>query len=223
MAPMTLFALPKYEPGKVSWAASVEGDVLVQHLKNYDVAGRTKDQPAFATAVQGVVTAGYLRISATGIVRDLNFVVRNVPGFIPFQTLPSTAKTELEFFAALAADYHFAGAHLTPGISGGIQAPSTFTSEFTDGTIQGSRTIVVRSQGDQAILPYGKGRTPIVQSRLSVRWDISTFLAAVVWAQLIYDNNATLVVRDPVEGTASLRVFQSPTRLGFGAALQARF
>jgi hypothetical protein len=223
MAPMSLFALPKYEPGKVSWAASIEGDVLMQHLKNYDQAGKTKDQAAFATAIQGVLTAGYLRVSATGIVRDLNFVVRNVPGFIPFQTLPSTAKTDLELFAALAADYHIAGAHLTPGISGGFQLPSTFTSEFTDGAIQGSRTIVVRSQGDQAILPYGKGRTAIVQGRLSLRWDISTFLAMVGWMQLVYDNNATLVVRDPVEGTASLRVFQSPTRLGFGAALQARF
>lgn len=223
MAPMTLFALPKYEPGKIAWAASVEGDVLVQHLKNYDVAGKTKDQPAFATAIQGTMTAGYLRLSATGIVRDLNFVVRNVPGFIPFQTIPQTAKTDVEFFGALAADYHIAPAHLTPGLAGGVQLPSTFSSEFTDGAIQGSRTIVVRSQGDQAILPYGKGRSPIVQGRLSLRWDLSTFLAMVGWMQIVYDNNATLVVRDPVEGTASLRVFQSPTRLGFGAALQARF
>ena len=55
-------------------------------LKNYDRAGATKDQPAYATAIQGVLNAGYLRLSATGILRDLNYVVRNVPGFIPRPT-----------------------------------------------------------------------------------------------------------------------------------------
>ena len=62
-----------------------------------------------------------------------------------------------------------------------------------------------------------------MQARASLRWDLSTILSAVVWAQIVYDNNATLVVRDPNEGTASLRVFQSPTRFGLAMALQARF
>jgi hypothetical protein len=44
-----------------------------------------------------------------------------------------------------------------------------------------------------------------------------------VWLQFVRDNNATLVARDPVEGTASLRSFQSPNRLGIGVNLQARF
>ena len=47
--------------------------------------------------------------------------------------------------------------------------------------------------------------------------------ALVGWVQFIRDNNGTLVVRDPTEGTASLRVFQSPNRLGAAVAVQARF
>lgn len=223
MAPMTLFALPKYDPDKISWSASFEGNVLDQHLKNYDRAGSVKDQAAYALALQGVVNAGYLRVSVTGILRDLNYVVRNVPGFIPFQTLPSTAKSDPELFGALAADYHIKAAHLTPGIGGGVQLPTTFKSEFTDGGVTGSRTIVVRTQGDESILPFGKDRAPVIQARASVKWDIAEMLSAVLWAQIVYDNNGTLVVRDPTEGTASLRVFQSPTRFGLGTALQARF
>ncbi len=223
LAPMILFALPKYQPDKVSWSGSVEGTVLDQHLKNYDRAGATKDQAAWASAIQGVVNAGYLRVSATGILRDLNYVVRNVPGFIPFQTVPTAAKTDFEFFGALSADYYLKGARLTPGIGGGVQLPSTFKSEFTDGGVSGSRVIVVRQQGDESILPFGKDRSPIFQGRLNVRWDIAEMLSAVLWTQLVYDNNATLVVRDPTEGTASLRVFQSPLRWGLGTALQARF
>lgn len=221
--PLILFKPEKYDPNQFAWSVSAEGDVLQQHLKDFDVAGATKDQTAIAGAVQGVVKAGYLRVSATGIYRNLNFVVRNVPGFIPFETLPQSAKTDPELFGALAADYHIAAAHLTPGIGGGIQLPATFRSEFSDGGIPAQRSIVVRQQGDESILPYNKERTPIMQARLALRWDISEIFAVVGWVQFIRDNNGTLVVRDPTEGTASLRVFQSPNRLGAAVAVQARF
>lgn len=221
--PLILFKPEKYDPNQFAWSLSAEGSVLQQHLKSFDAAGATEDQSAVAGAVQGVVRAGYLRFSATGIYRNLNFVVRNVPGFIPFETLPSSAKTDPELFGAIAADYHIAAARLTPGIGGGLQLPATFNSEFSDGGIPAQRVIVVRQQGDESILPYNKGRTPVMQARLAVRWDISDMFALVGWMQFIRDNNGTLVVRDPTEGTASLRVFQSPNRLGAAVAVQARF
>jgi hypothetical protein len=223
MAPMILFAPEKYDAGQRAWSVSAEGDLLEQHLKDFDKSGNVKDQPAYAAALQGVVRAGYLRLSATGIYRNLNYVVRNVPGFIPFETLPNNAKTDAELFGALAADYYLDKLRLTPGIAGGVQLPSTFKSEFTDGGVPASRTIVVRAQGDESILPYDASRTPIVQLRASLRWDLAEFLWAVVWIQYVRDNNGTLVVTDPNEGTASLRVFQSPDRLGLAASLQARF
>lgn len=221
--PLILFKPEKYDPNQFAWSVSAEADVLQQHLKDFDVAGATKDQTAIGGAVQGVVKAGYLRVSVTGLYKNLNFVVRNVPGFIPFETLPQSAKTDPELFGALAADYHIASAHLTPGIGGGIQMPATFRSEFSDGGIPAQRAIVVRQQGDESILPYNKDRTPIMQARLALRWDISDIFAVVGWVQFIRDNNGTLVVRDPTEGTASLRVFQSPNRLGAAVAVQARF
>lgn len=221
--PLILFKPEKYDPDQFAWSISAEIDALQQQLKDFDVAGATKDQTALGGAVQGVIRAGYLRVSATGIYRNLNFVVRNVPGFIPFETLPQSAKTDPELFGALAADYHIASAHLTPGIGGGFQLPATFRSEFSDGGIPAQRVIVVRQQGDESILPYNKDRTPVMQARLALRWDLSDMFAFVGWVQFIRDNNGTLVVRDPTEGTASLRVFQSPNRLGAAVAVQARF
>jgi hypothetical protein len=223
-SPMTLFALPNYKPDITKWSLSVEGDVMGQHLKNYDVEGKTKDEPGYAVAAQGVLETGYFRASLTGLVRNLEFVVRNVPGFIPFQSMPAQAKTDPELLIAAAADYHFPKAHLTPGIGGGVQMPSTFKSDIdVTGLGASTRTTVVRSQGDESILPFGQDRRPIIQARASLRWDLSNILSAVVWAQLIYDNNATLVVTDPNEGTASLRVFQDPWRLGLALSLQARY
>lgn len=221
--PLVLFKTEEYDPNQFAWSLSGELSALQQHLKDFDAPGAIRDQTALAGAVQGVVRAGYLRFSATGIYRNLNFVVRNVPGFIPFETLPASAKTDPELFGALAADYHIASARLTPGIGGGFQLPATFRSEFSDGGVAAQRVIVVRQQGDESILPYNKNRTPIMQARASIRWDLSEMFAVVGWVQLIRDNNGTLVVRDPTEGTASLRVYQSPNRLGAAAAVQARF
>ncbi|MFO0667125.1 MAG: hypothetical protein U0174_24445 [Polyangiaceae bacterium] len=222
-SPMIMFRPEKYNPDQVAWSVSAEGSVLQQQLKDFDASGATKQESAIAAALQGVVKAGYLRASLTGIYRNLQFVVRNVPGFIPFETLPKNSSSDPELFGSAAVDYHFPGAHLTPGIAAGFQLPATFRSDFTEGGVPASRTIVVRSQGNESILPYNFDRSVILQMRGSVRWDLSDILGIVGWVQFVRDNNGTLVVRDPKEGTASLRVFQSPNRLGLGVAVQARF
>jgi hypothetical protein len=222
-SPMIIFAPTEYKPNDVAWSVSAEATVLEQHLKSYQTLGATQNQSAYAGALQGVVKAGYARFSVTGIVRNLNYVVRNVPGFIPFETLPQNVKTDPEMFGSIAADYYFKNVRLMPQISGGVQLPSTFKSEFTEGAVPASRTVVVRQQGDESILPFDKNRSPILQARASVRWTLSEILAMMAWVQVVRDNNGTRIVRDPTEGTASLRVFQSPTHLGMGVSLQARF
>ncbi len=223
MAPMIMFKPETYRPDEVAWSVSGEVDVLGQHLKNFDVSGQMTDQSAYAAALQAVARVGYWRLSATGIARDLNYVVRNVPGFIPFETMPKDAQMDPEIFGALTAGYYFPSLRLTPSLGGGVQLPSDFRSQFTDGGVPASRTVVIRSQGNESILPYDAQRTPIVQARLSLRWDISPILSAVGWIQYIHDNNGTLIVEDPTEGTASLRVFQSPDQLGAAISLQARY
>ncbi len=60
---------------------------------------------------------------------------------------------------------------------------------------------MVRQQGNLAILPVNQGAVPIFQARISLKWDISRILSAIVWVQYINDNNATFVEQDPTEGT----------------------
>jgi hypothetical protein len=223
MAPMILFAPERYSAHEVAWSVSAEADVLNQHLKDFDVVGGTTNQAAWAGALQAVIKYGYARFSLTGITRDLNYVVRNVPGFVPFESLPQDSKSQPEIFGSLAATYHFPDQHLTPGLAGGVQLPSTFESTFTEGGVPASRTIVVRTQGDESILPYDQGRLPIFQGRVSLRWDLSRIMSATAWIQYVRDPNGTLVVVDPAEGTASLRVPQPADRLGAALNLQARF
>ena len=125
---------------------------------------------------------------------------------------------------ALAGDYHFGGPRLTLGAGAGLQFPATFKTNSVDqsGATIG-RTVVVRQQGDNAILPVDADAVPILQARLSLKWDISKILSALVWMQYTLDNNGTFVERDPNEGTVALREFVSPSFLGLGTSVQARF
>jgi len=222
--PQQIFRPEMYEEGKFTWSFSAEGNALFQNLKDFDVTGATKIQSAMAGALQGNIKASYFRASVTGILRDLPYVLRNQPSFIPFQTVPEAAETNPELFFAAAADYYFAKPRLTPGIGAGLQLPATFSTTSADSSSAPiSRTVVVREQGNIAILPLNAEAAPILQARASLRWDISPILAAIVWAQYVRDNNGTFVERDPSEGTVALRTFVSPDFLGFGSAVQARF
>jgi hypothetical protein len=222
--PMVIFAPEVYFPDKTTWLVSAEFTNLFQKLKDFDNTGATKIQPARAAAIQAQIKSGYARASLTGIYRDLPFVLRNQPSFIPFETLPKAATTTNEIFVAGAFDYYLRSVRLTPGIGAGVQFPATFKSTTVDSASEPiDRTVVVRQQGDIAILPVGKGAVPVVEARVSLKWDLSDILSAVVWVQYKRDNNSTFVERDPSEGTVSLRTFVDPDFLGLGTSVQARF
>lgn len=222
-APMRMFEPEKYTPGALAWSIAVEASQLHQRLKDFDRPGALDIQLARAAAVQANVKFGYLRTSLSAIYRDLPFVLRNQPSFIPFQTIPDDAKTEDEMFFAVATDYYIESLRLTPGVGAGLQVPATFKSESVDLFGQDtSRTIVVRDQGNLAFLPAGEERVPILQARASLKYDLSPMMSAVTWLQYRRDNNATRLELDP-SGTVLLRRFISPDFLGYGVAVQARF
>ncbi|WP_437275523.1 hypothetical protein WME90_30300 [Sorangium sp. So ce375] len=224
--PQILFNAESYTPGKTTWAVILEASNLFQNLKDFDSAGATTRQPARAAALQAVVKSGYARASVTGMFRDLPFVLRNQPSFIPFQSIPETggSSTDDEMFIALAADYYIASARLTPGIGAGLQLPASFgTMSFDIMSAPIARTVVVREQGSVSILPYDTSAVPIFQARVSLKWDISTILSAVAWVQYVRDNNGTFMERDPSDGTVALRTFVNPDFFGLGTSAQARF
>ena len=222
--PQLIFKPETYVPGKTTWSVALEGSNLFQNLKDFDEAGATTVQSARAAAIQANMKSGFVRASLTGIFRDLPFVLRNQPSFIPFQSIPKDATTSNELFFAAAADYFIEAAHLTPGLGAGLQLPASFKTTSTDqSSAPIERTVVVREQGNIAILPVNAKAVPIFQARVSLKWDISKILSAIAWAQFVHDNNGTFVERDPNEGTLALRTFVSPDFVGFGTSVQARF
>ena len=219
--PFALAAPEEYVPGKLSWALSVEGAWLEQHLEDPDAFGSTLLQPAPAAALQLRVKYGYNRIVLTGFFRSLEFLLRNVPSFVPRQGIPPEAEVEPDLFGAIAFDRHFPRTHLTPGFIVGVQLPATFTSISPTGSLGASRTLVIREEGDVDILPVGDDAVPIVGARANLRWDLSELLAGNLFVQYVHDANATRLVADPSSGTR--RIYSRQDQLGAGLTVQARY
>lgn len=221
-APFVAFAPETFTPGTVQYALSAEVTATAQNLADINFPGRTAIQPGFAGALQGRLKAGYFGASLTGLFRDVPFLLRDVPSFIPFQTLPSDAVVQPELFFAAQVDYTLARLHMTPSLIVGVQMPATFSSTVREGSLLSSRTLVIRRAGNFSILPPGEDRVPIISTRASLRWDLSTIMAGIFWVQYVLDQNSTLLQVD-ASGTRQVRVFQSPNQLGFGITAQARF
>lgn len=221
-SPFVAFAPETYASSGVQWAVSAEGVVLRQNLAAIDTPGRTEEQTGLAAALQARLRAGYFSVGLTGLYRTVPFLLRDVPSFIPFQTIPTEATVNGELFVAAETSYAITAAHLVPSLIVGMQLPATFSSTVREGSLESLRTLVIRRAGNFSILPPGEGATPIVSARLSLRWDLSRILAGVAWAQYVLDENSTLLQVDS-SGTRQVRIFQNAHQLGFGLTVQARF
>ena len=220
--PMALFRRETYTPGELSYLLSLEGTAINQHLADIERIGQTTFQPGFAGAFQARLKYGYLGVGFTTLYRDVPFLLRNVPSFIPFYAIPREATVTPELFFAANIDYRFNALNLMPSLIVGMQLPASFSTSVTEGSLLSQRTLVIRRAGNFSILPPGESALPIISARLTMRWDLSTIFATLLWLQYVYDPNGTLLEVD-ASGTRQVRTFQEPSQLGFGLTAQARF
>ena len=218
-----------YGPG-FSWSVSAEFASLYQTLSDPDKFGSTKVQNGKAAYFDIRTKFDFFRVNFSMVYRDLEFVLFNVPSFVPFEALPSkNVDIKPDIYGALQFDYHFPKQHLTPGFVFGFQRPASVTANLSaeavgsnpPSSLDGRRTVVVRRQGSFDILPENAQPTMIYAFKALLRWDLSDILTVI--GEFIYavDNNSTLLKDDP-SGIAR-RVFQKPERLGGNLLVQARF
>jgi len=218
-----------YGPG-FSWSVAAEFTSLYQTLSDPERFGSTKLQNAKAAYFDIRTKFDFFRVNFSVVYRDLEFVLFNVPSYVPFEALPTrNVQVNPDIFGALAIDYHFPKLHLTPGFVFGFQRPGSFTANLATnavgtnppGTLDGRRTVVVRRQGSFDVLPENAQPTMIYAFKALLRWDLSDILTVIGEFIFAVDNNSTILKDDP-SGIAR-RVFQIPERLGANILVQARF
>jgi hypothetical protein len=207
-----------YVEKQFSWSVSGEFNYLWQRLENIEEYGATKLQPAYAGALQARFKYGFFRAQVVGLMRNLEYILQNVPSLDPFVALPETGtRTTPEYFVAGTFDYYFAKAHLMPFITGGIQFPATFE------TTSPKSVQVVRDAVRRDRLPTGYDATPVYQLRVGVQWDLSEIFALLGNIQYVRDENLTRLTIDPSGERQTDREFENPNAFGFTILARARF
>ena len=223
-------------PGGVTWLVSSEFTALAQTLQNGDKPASTTRQPAMAGDLNARAKIGFSRLRLDVSYRTLEFILVNVPSFVPFVDFPQTVKTNPNLFFATGADYRIDSIATTLGLTLGVDLPATYKASSlgalsgnnpTPG-LQGAATVVVRSEGDFDILPIGKDRAPVVAAKLESLIELGQFLTLRGQAFYARDENRSRLVRVCPDGQncqeAPLeRQFKNPDQLGFNFTLSARF
>jgi len=236
--PARFFRMEKYEAGKLSFALSSEFSRVTNLLEDPDNFGGIRELNGMATDLNFRMKYGYFRMHIDAMFRDLGFILKDVPGFVPFQTFSDKQTTAPEFFAALGVDYHFPKAYLTLGLKAGIQFPASVrgnlpaevTGSVPLGSLKGEQLVLIREEGDFVLLPVvdENGNKveiyPVLSAKANFKWQMSQFLALIGEILFSVDQNSTRLEKDQVDGTVTYtRRFLSPIQFGFNLMMQARF
>ena len=209
-------------------------------LQDADNPQSTKNQIAQAADLNVRIKYNHSRIRMDAAFRSLEFVLLNVPSFVPYQDFPNAAQVEPDLLVAFGADHNFAHLGLTVGATFGIDKPATFTpprgqslppevggttcNDPTNMLCQSS-TVVVRNEGDFSILPPGQSAVAITALKFSAREDFNEAFATILDVYWVHDENRTILVAgNPADPTSlAHRSFIEPNQVGFNLTLQARF
>jgi hypothetical protein len=210
-----------------SYQISLEGTYVGQVLEDPEKYGTTKIQWGYAGALSAKIKWNYLRAHLTTFLRSVEFILLNVPSFVPYQALSPQVDAKPEVFLATGADYYFKRRRLTVGaMVGSVVVPARVETELRADTgaqpaYLGKRTLVIRDEGDFSILKSGDTPDPIFAAKITVRWDLSKLFTLMGVGLLQYDSNFTNLTT-LANGTAQLTT-EEPWRVGAMVFAQARY
>src|SRR5262249_13488227 len=231
---------PEEYPGGLAWLVMAEATLVAQTLQDADHPQSTKTQQATAADMNVRIKWNHTRVRMDAAFRSLEFVLLNVPSFVPYQDFPAQAQVAPDLLVAIGADQNFAHLGLTVGATFGIDKPATFTpprgqplppeiggttcSDPSNPLCQTS-TVVVRNEGDFSILPPGKDALPLYALKVTAREDFNEVFPTILDVYYVRDDNRTILVGGNPADPTSLphRDFIEPNQIGFNLTLQARF
>jgi hypothetical protein len=206
-----------FESGSFAFGGEIAA--LVQRVRDFERPGRTTLSPARAGALFGAARLGAFEPSVALLVRDPEFIMRNVPGVFPGQSTPQATQRELE--RTLLVSSAFAPTELVRiDVSFGLRFPAAIMSAALDRLGQPTgATLVLNDPGDVAPLPAGTVPVPVLDVRTALEVRLSALLSSVIWFQCRRDYNRTKLVVEA--GEVTTLGFATPDRFGYGLAARA--
>ncbi|MCB9727732.1 MAG: hypothetical protein H6744_11130 [Deltaproteobacteria bacterium] len=216
---------PSYE-GHLAWAVSGEGTLRVQDLADSSRPNSTALEWSWASHLGFQLRVGNTRLHVEQRNRSLTYIVADVPGLIPYSTLPDGAETFPEMQALVSVDHRLGD--FTLALTGGVRMPATYRGPSVEGSgtdpaSAGVRTVVVSDAdaGGWYILPEGDDAVPVWWAELGFKWAPAKEFALLADILFGRDQNRTQVERD--SAGHALRVYTEPNVLSLNLVGQFLF
>lgn len=216
-----------YKPG-FGFSVALEANLLGQNLEDPDRLGSERLVTAFAAGLVGQVKMDELTIRLDAFIQSADFLLFDVPGFVPFQATPNAASTTPEFFGAVTGEYAVTP-YFRPSLALGVKQAATYTGPTPidagpqAGVVPGEvRTQIIVDNRTRVILPSDSSATPIIGLflRLPLFLSESTVLAGEVRYEL--NDNQVRFAQDTERGE-NVFFFDDPNRLSLAFVLQSRW
>jgi hypothetical protein len=228
-APENYDLFKPYKPG-VGWYASLEGTVLTQNLEDADAFASEKLVPAVAAGLVGSYKHDELTVRFDGFYQSADFILFDVPGFVPFQATPGVASTTGELFAAVSASYWLEGLNMNPVVSVGVKVPATYQGKVLEGqggNVGGAqpgdvRTQIIVDNRTRVVLPPDTDATPIIGMMLKLPLYLSSSTAVSFESRVEINDNQPRLGQDNERGEITY-LFDEPLRLSLALVLQSRW
>ncbi|MCK6545152.1 hypothetical protein L6R52_04735 [Myxococcota bacterium] len=226
--PVDYLLYQEYRPG-TGYSIALEGTVLGQNLEDPDQFASEKIVPAMNAGLVAVAKLEETTLRLDAFFQSVDFLLFNVPGFVPFQGIPAGATTTPEFFLSGTVEYALPEWKLRPSLSLGIKVPATYQGVVPEeqGNIGGATTGEVRTQVivdevTRIVLPPGTSATPIIGAVLKVPLALSRSTAIAFESRFELNDNQPRIAQDNELGEVTYQ-FDSPARLSLGLVLQSRW
>lgn len=227
--PVDYLLFQPYRPGK-GFSIAIEGSLLSQNLEDPDRAASEKLVPAVSAGLVTTAKLEELTLRLDAFFQSPNFILFNVPGFVPFQATPAGATTSPEFFLAGTTEYALDALKLRPSLSIGVKVPATYKGKVLaeQGTMVGGatpgelRTQVIVDEVTRIVLPPGKGATPILGAVLKVPFALSPSTAIAAETRFELNDNQPRLAQENELGQLIFK-FDRPYRLSLALLLQSRW
>lgn len=218
-----------YKPG-MGFSIAAEANLLAQNLEDPDRFASEKVVSAVAAGLAAIAKLDALTLRLDGFYQSANFILFNVPGFVPFQAISAGAETTPEFFVSGTIEYVIDELKLRPSLAVGVKVPATYKGEVLadqgnrlGGASPGEvRTQVIVDETTRIVLPPGSGATPIIGSVLKIPLALSKSMAVSAESRFELNDNQPRLAQDNELGEVTY-VFDDPYRLSLALVLQARW
>jgi hypothetical protein len=227
--PVDYLLVADYRPG-TGFSIALEGSILSQNLEDPDQFGSEKLVPALSAGLVANAKLEELSLRLDAFFQSPNFILFNVPGFVPFQATPAGASTTPEFFLAGTVEYVINELNLRPSLSIGVKVPATYKGEVlpnqgnqVGGAFPGEvRTQVIVDESTRIILPPGAGAQPIIGAVLKLPLALSRSTVIALESRFELNDNQPRIAQDNELGNVTY-IFDDPVRLAIGLVLQSRW